>query len=121
MAVAALTPPSIRPKNAASALSNTDLTTVYTCPSTFTARIKEIWIANVDGTSAANITLQWTDSSASATFSLISTKSVAADDFIRINDANILLEAGDAIKAQASAANDLTISVFVEEEIRPAG
>ena len=111
----------VRTINAASALSGTTLTTVYTCPTNFSACIKEIWIANIDGTSAADITLKWTDSSASATFSLISTKSVAADDFIRINDANILLEAGDAIKAQASAANDLTVSVFIEEEIRPAG
>ena len=121
MAVAALTPPSIRPKNAASALSSTDLTTVYTCPLTFTARIKEVWVTNVDGTSAADITLKWTDSSASATFDLVSTASVSADNYLRFSEANIFLEAGDAFKAQASAANDLTVSIFIEEQIRPAG
>ena len=111
----------VRIINAASALSNTNLTTVYTCPAGFSSTIKEIWVTNVDGTSAADITLKWTDSSASATFDLVSTASVAADNYIRFNDANIFSEAGDIFKAQASAANDLTVSIFIEEQIRPAG
>ena len=111
----------VRTINAASALSSTSLTTVYTCPTNFSARIKEVWVTNIDGTSAANITLKWTDTSASATFDLVSTASVAADSYLRLNDANIYLEAGDIFKAQASAANDLTVSLFIEEQITPAG
>ena len=111
----------VRIINAASALSSTGLTSVYTCPAIFSAHIKEIWVTNIDGSSAADITLKWTDTSASATFDLISTASVAADDYLRINDANIFLESGDIFKAQASAANDLTVSIFVEEQRRPAG
>ena len=111
----------VRLKNAAAALSGTSLTTVYTCPTNFSARIKEVWVTNIDGTSAANITLKWTDTSASATFDLVSTASVAADSYLRLSDANIFLEAGDIFKAQASAANDLTVSLFIEEQITPAG
>ena len=111
----------VRIINAASALSSTGLTTVYTCPANFSATIKEVWVTNIDGSSAANITLKWTDTSASATFDLVSTTSVAADSYLRINDANIFLETGDIFKAQASAADDLTVSVFIEEQIRPAG
>ena len=111
----------VRIINAASALSGTSLTTVYTCPTNFSARIKEIWVTNIDGSSAANITLKWTDTSASATFDLVSTSSVAADSYLRIDNANIILEAGDIFKAQASAADDLTVSLFIEEQIRPAG
>ena len=111
----------VRIINAASALSSTDLTTVYTCPANFSATIKEVWVTNIDGSSAADITLKWTDTSASATFDLISTASVAADDYLRFSDVNIFLESGDICKAQASAANDLTVSIFIEEQIRPAG
>ena len=111
----------VRIINAASALSNTTLTTVYTCPSSFSSTIREIWVTNVDGSSAADITLKWTDTSASATFDLVSTASVAADNYLRFNDANIFLESGDIFKAQASAADDLTVSLFIQEEIKPAG
>ena len=111
----------VRIINAAAALSTTNLTTVYTCPAGFSSTIREIWVTNVDGSSAADITLKWTDTSASATFDLISTASVAADNYLRFNDATIFLESGDIFKAQASAANDLTVSLFITEEIRPAG
>ncbi len=111
----------VRLKNAAAALSDTNLTTIYTCPTNFVAKIKEVFVTNIDGTSAADITLKYTDSSASATFDLVSTKSVAADSYLRLENANIILEAGDIFKAQASAANDLTVSIFIEEQLTPAG
>ena len=81
----------VRLKNAASALSDTNLTTVYTCPTNFVAKIKEVVVTNIDGTSAADITLKYTDSAASATFDLVSTKSVAADSYLRLENANIVL------------------------------
>ena len=110
-----------RLKNAAVALSDTNLTAVYTVPTNFTAIIREIFLTNVDGSSAVDATLKYTDTSASATFSLVSTKSIAADDFLRIEDANIILETGDILKAQAGAANDLEVTVFVEEFLKPQG
>tara|TARA_R100000541_G_scaffold19752_1_gene29708 strand:+ start:43 stop:384 length:342 start_codon:yes stop_codon:yes gene_type:complete len=110
-----------RLKNTSVALSSTDLTTIYTCPVKFTAIIREIFLTNVDGSAAVDATLKYTDTSASATFSLISTKSIAADDYLRIEDAKIILEAGDILKAQAGAANDLEVTVFVEEFLRPQG
>ena len=109
----------VRIINAASALSSTSLTTVYTCPANFSASIKEIWVANIDGSNAADITLKWTDASASATFDLVSTSSVAADSYLRIDSANIVLEEADILKVQAGAANDLTVSAFVEEIYTP--
>ena len=84
-------------KNAAVALSDTNLTAVYTVPTNFTSIVREIFLTNVDGSSAVDATLKYTDTSASATFSLVSTKSVPADDFLRIEDANIILEEGDIL------------------------
>ena len=106
--------------NAGVSLTDTSLTTVYTCPANHNAIIKELWLTNVDGTNAVDATLQWTDDSDSdAAYSLLSTKSIAADSYLRIDGANIVLEAGDILKAQAGAANDLMVSAFVEEIYTP--
>jgi|TARA_R100000501_G_C2595572_1_gene94250 hypothetical protein len=106
--------------NAGVSLTGTSLTTVYTCPANHKAIIKELWLTNVDGTNAVDATLQWTDDSDSdAAYSLLSTKSIAADSYLRIDGANIVLEAGDILKAQAGAANDLMVSAFVEEIYTP--
>ena len=106
--------------NAGVSLTGTSLTTVYTCPANHKAIIKELWLTNVDGTNAVDATLQWTDDSDSdAAYSLLSTKSIAADRYLRIDGANIVLEAGDILKAQAGAANDLMVSAFVEEIYTP--
>jgi hypothetical protein len=106
--------------NAGVSLTGTSLTTVYTCPANHKAIIKELWLTNVDGTNAVDATLQWTDDSDSdAAYSLLSTKSIAADSYLRIDGANIVLEAGDILKAQAGAANDLVVSAFVEEIYTP--
>ena len=105
--------------NAAVALADTSLTALYTCPSSHRAIVKELWLTNVDGTNAVDATIKWTDTSASATFAIISTKSVAADSYLRIEGANIVLEATDILKAQAGAANDLTVSAFIEEIYTP--
>ena len=106
--------------NAGVSLTGTSLTTVYTCPANHKAIIKELWLTNVDGTNAVDATLKWTDDSDSdAAYSLLSTKSIAADSYLRIDGANIVLEAGDILKAQAGAANDLMVSAFVEEIYTP--
>jgi len=110
-----------RLRNAAAALADTNLTAVYTVPTNFTAIVKEIFLTNVDGTSAVDATLKYTDTSGSATYALLSTKSIAADSYLRLENANIVLEEGDILKAQAGAGNDLTVSVFVEELYKPQG
>ena len=69
--------------NAGVSLTGTSLTTVYTCPANHKAIIKELWLTNVDGTNAVDATLQWTDDSDSdAAYSLLSTKSIAADSYL---------------------------------------
>ena len=105
--------------NAAVELTDTNLTDIYTCPSSHRAIVKELWLTNVDGTNAVDVTVKWTDTSANATFAIISTKSVAADSYLRIEGANIVLEATDILKVQAGAANDLTMSAFIEEIYTP--
>tara|TARA_R110002020_G_scaffold12397_2_gene45426 strand:- start:759 stop:1100 length:342 start_codon:yes stop_codon:yes gene_type:complete len=110
-----------RLKNASVALANTDLTTIYTTPTNFTSIIRDVFLTNVDGSAAVDATLKYTDTSASATYSLLSTTSISADSYLRLENAHIILEEGDILKVQAGAANDLEVTVFIEEFHRPQG
>lgn len=99
-------------------LTTTNLTTVYTVPAKTSSIIREMFIANYDS-SARNLNIQWTDSSASATYSLIHDKQVATDDYLRLDNLNIYLDAADILKAQAATANAFYVSVFIEELFTP--
>ena len=67
-------------KNTSVALSDTNLTTVYTCPAKFTAIIREIFLTNVDGSAAVDATLKYTETSDSATCSWIRTKRMEEEE-----------------------------------------
>ena len=67
-----------------------------------------------------DITLSLHDGSASSAKAFVSTKQVNADDFLRIDTANIYLEASDKIQAVASATGDLNLFLFLEEYYDPS-
>lgn len=92
----------------------------YTCPANTTTIVREIIVTNVDGTNNADITLSLHDGSASLAKAFVSTKQVNADDFLRIDTANIYLEASDKIQAVASATGDLNLFLFLEEYYDPS-
>ena len=111
-----------RYRNISHAVTNTAFASqdVYTCPANTTAIVKEIIVTNIDGTNNADITLALHDGSASSVKAFVSTKQVNADDFLRIDTANIYLEASDKIQAQASANSDLNLFLFLEEYYDPS-
>ena len=90
---------------------------VYTCPANTVAIVKEIIVTNIDGSAAADITLALHDSSENSAKEFIST--FAINNFLRLDSANIYLEASDKIQAQASANNDLNVFLFLEEYYDP--
>ena len=87
-------------------------------------KINRISVANIDGTNAADVTVQVdkatrtsaaTGSSVSgATFKIASTVSVPADAVLVLLDTPIYLEEGDKLECGASAASDLTLFVSYE-------
>ena len=87
-------------------------------------KINRISVANIDGTNAADVTVQVdkatrtsaaTGSSVSgATFKIASTVSVPADAVLVLLDTPIYLEEGDVLEGGASAASDLTLFVSYE-------
>ena len=100
---------------------NTELITVA---SDKLVKINRISVANIDGTNAADVTVQVdkatrtsaaTGSSVSgATFKIASTVSVPADAVLVLLDTPIYLEEGDKLEGGASAASDLTLFVSYE-------
>ena len=86
-------------------LSTTDVTTVLTCPTNATILIKQIQINN-GSTGAVNLSVQVTDTSATATFRIFN-ESVSATSTKDIINHTLVLEAGDILKMTAGTADEI--------------
>ena len=101
-------------KNAATG-SNTDITTMYTCPGATSAVIHALYVSNVDGANDASINVTI---SGSANFTtrrhIMKTVNVPADSTLVI-EKPINLGAGDKLETQASANGDLEVFASILE------
>ena len=89
---------------------------VYTCPAATTAILLTVQVTNIDGVNEADASVSWIDSSdSSAETYLIKAAPVPAGSALGILSGNLVLEAGDTIKALASATGDLVVSGSVLE------
>ena len=98
-------------------LTTTNLTTIYTVPDETVAIIKAIQGFN-DTASAVNVTLSYTDYCASATYAFGYATSSAIEQFELLTSDLLVLEEGDILKIQASAANQITGVVSILEQDR---
>jgi hypothetical protein len=96
-------------------LGTTADTSIYQCPSSTTAIVILCQVANVDGTNAANLYVDYYDSSTTTAKALAHTLGVPADSSFNPIGGKLVLEAGDQLRAWASAASDLEIVVSVLE------
>lgn len=79
-------------------------------------KVNTLAVANVDGTNAADVTIELYDSSAAVYYKLANTITVPADASFAPNDMlPIYLEEGDKITLLASAAGDLEGAASGEE------
>ena len=103
-------------KNARAAVGTT-YATVYTCPSGTTAIVLAAQAANVDGgMNSADVSAQWLDNSAADVATrLVEAISVAAKSSDMLTGGPIILEAGDAFQAKASAAGDIELTLTILE------
>lgn len=108
---------SIYGKTMGAALGTNVNTTLLTCASDKVLKINSIIVANVDGTSSADVTVKFYDSSATTSYTLGATVTVPADSTLILlgKDAPIYLEEGDEIRGGASASGDLEITISYEE------
>ena len=94
--------------------SNADM---LTCANDKLLKINSIIVANVDGTNAADVTVQFYNAGDTTGYHLAKVVSVPAKSTLIVlgKDAPIYLEEGDKIQALASAAGDLEIVISYEE------
>ena len=100
-------------KNAA--LGTTTDTVVHTNSTSNKQIIILCQVANVDGTNAADVYVDYYDSSTTTAKALAHTVAVPADTSLNPIGGKLVLEAGDQLRAWASAASDLEIVVSVLE------
>jgi len=103
-------------------LNTTTTTGILTCASNKVLKINSIICANVDGSSSADVTVNFFDTDSDGggtdrTNPIASTVTVPADTTLIVlgKDSPIYLEEGDKITAGASANADLHLTVSYEE------
>lgn len=103
--------------NAQVALSGTSVTDVYQAPSTAgnVAIVLSIMVANVNGTTSADISIIKTNSSNTEQSRLAHTIPVPGDTSLEVVANKLVLKAGEKIRAQASAGNFLNVTVSALE------
>ena len=116
-------------KNAGVDLTTTDPTTLYTVPTAApgalppvfptTAIVKSILICN-DSANTTEYTIEWTDSSASATYKITNDKTITTDTTYEVLSQPLVLEESDLIKITANAANEIHITMSFLETTKGA-
>ncbi len=106
---------SITGESVQAALTTTLTTEILAAASDTLVKVNSIIIANIDGTSAVDVSVFITKSGASPV-AIASTISVPADSTLVVIDKNsaLYLEEGDNLEAGASANSDATITVNYE-------
>ena len=95
----------IRYKNEGINLTTTNTESVFAAPADATVLIKQIQINN-GSTGAVNLSVQVTDTSATATFRIFN-ESVTASTTKDIINHTLVLEAGDIVKMTAGTADEI--------------
>lgn len=116
-------------KNVGVDMTTTGPTTIYTVPTAApgalppvfptTAVVKSIIICN-DSANTTEYTLEWTDSSASATYKITNDKTIATDATYEVLLQPLVLEESDLIKITANAANQIHVTISFLETTKGA-
>ena len=104
----------INAKNAAGAVT-TSRATAVDVPADKVAKINTILIANIDGTNAADVTIEVSIDDGSNYVAIAKTISVPADATLSFLENPIYLDETDILAVTASANSDLTYFVSYEE------
>jgi len=91
----------------------TSSTAIYTTPAGTEAIVRSLYIANVDGSNSADITVEIVDDGGSPDAKIASAITVPAKSTFQAIDVPIFLNAGDAVKLLASATGDLEAVISV--------
>lgn len=105
-------------QNTSVKLSSTAVTDLYVAPNNTSADravVLSALAANVDGSAAAEVSLFVTNSANTVVSTLASTITLPQDASLEFIPNKLVLENGQKLRAQASAANDIDFTVSVLE------
>ena len=100
-------------KNKKVDLTTTDLTTLYTVPTSTTTVVKSILVSN-DAGSSCNLDVTLVDASSNI-FSLFKTKAVDTNTTTELLTHPLVMEESEILKVQASDANELHVIASILE------
>jgi len=115
-----------RTKSEIVAISTDDVPlTLYTCPANAKAHMSLLFITNASS-NASDIDVQWYRASVATSFFIIGGTNLSQGEFLKIDNAFIVLEAGDYITVETtstagSGVPDTDAFCTVEEFFNPVG
>jgi len=115
-----------RTKSEIVAISTDDVpVTLYTCPANAKAHMSLLFITNASS-NASDIDVQWYRASVATSFFIIGGTNLSQGEFLKIDNAFIVLEAGDYITVETtdtagSGVPDTDAFCTVEEFFNPVG
>ena len=115
-----------RTKSEIVAISTDDVPlTLYTCPANAKAHMSLLFITNASS-NASDVNVQWYRASVATSFFIIGGTNLSQGEFIKIDNAFIVLEAGDYVTVETtstagSGVPDTDAFCTVEEFFNPVG
>jgi len=103
------------PKNAMGTLGDTSRTTMIDVPADTAVRIDAILLANIDGTNAADVTVEISNDNGVTYYEIASTISVPADSTLDLINRAIYLDETDLLTVTAGAGGDIAYHVSYVE------
>jgi len=107
----------LTPKNAMGTLADTSRTTMIDVPAESAIKIESIYLANIDGSSAVDATVEISNDDGSNYYKIASTISIPANSTLALIDTPIYLDETDIIAVTAGAGGDLSYHVSYIEMI----
>ena len=93
--------------------------TIYTCPNNFTAKVELLFVSNK---TSGNKTVQidWHDTSTGLNYAIVGGYVVSSNNFLKLDQAYLVLNAGDYLSVTPEAGSTMDATVSVEEYFDPA-
>ena len=100
-------------------IKTTSATTVYTCPPNCRAEISFIHIVNAGGNNS--VTIKWYIAADTYESNFLTGKNFSTGEYLTFQDIDLILEAGDQIRATTSSADHFDIILTAVETFVPVG
>jgi len=93
--------------------------TVYTCPNNFTAKVELVFVCN-NTSGNKTVRIDWHDTSTGLSYVIVGGYTISGYNFLKLDQAYLVLNAGDYLHITPEAGSTMDATVSVEEYFDPA-